>query len=106
MPQSTLAGVGEGKPELDMEGELEGEEKLEDDMAGDENTESKDEKEAAGENVALDRVGLNAELDKVGEGVNSFCSRRGAGGDMQPAEVGMGGEGPMEKAEEEVGRGK
>jgi len=43
MPQSTLAGVGEGNPELDMDGELEGEEKLEDDIAGEEKTESKEE---------------------------------------------------------------
>lgn len=51
-------------------------------------------------------MGLNAELERVGEGVNSFCSRRGAGGDMQPAEVGMGGAEPMEKALEGLGMGK
>jgi hypothetical protein len=58
-----------------------------------------------GENVALERVGLNAELERVGEGVNSFCSRRGAGGDMLPAaEVGMGGR-PVVMALEASGSG-
>lgn len=86
-----------------MEGELEGEEKDEDDIAGEEKTESKD---GVGENVALERVGENAELERVGEGVNSFCSRRGAGGDMLPAaEVGIGGAGPMARALDGVGRG-
>jgi hypothetical protein len=91
MPQSTLAGVGEGNPELDMAGELEGEvEKLDVERAGEEKTESK---EGVGEKVALDRVGEKAELERVGEGVNSFCSRRGAGGDM---EAGLGGRGAID----------